>query len=188
VFAEVFRCWRPRVGIPHFDEDSGAVARQPQADRRLVASRRGLHGVGHQLADDQCAVLSQPVQPPLPQHVPGMQPGAGHRGRQSAEFEVTAQRKYRFVKMESRADAGTGLGTGGDLLWLLDDAGPAARGRGHRPLPPRTRSIHNAQAADLTEDAGTGVTHLARSHVHVRLATSLRRFAHSVLPTWWHHQ
>jgi hypothetical protein len=45
-----------------------------------------------------------------------MQPGAGHRGRQSAEFEVTAQRKFRFVETESRADAGAGLGISGGGL------------------------------------------------------------------------
>ena len=39
-----------------------------------------------------------------------MQPGAGYRGRQSAEFEVTAQRRLRFTEMESRADAGAGSG------------------------------------------------------------------------------
>ena len=186
MFAEVFRCWRPRVGVLNFDEDSGAVARQPQANRRLVASRGSLHGVGHQLADEQFTVWGQPVQSPLSQHAPGMQPGAGHRGRQSAELEVTAQRRFRFTEMESRADAGAGLGTSGGMLWSLDDAGPAARWRGHRPLPLQTRSMRSAQVADLTEDAGTGVTELARSNVHARLATSLRRFAHPVLPTWWH--
>jgi hypothetical protein len=40
-----------------------------------------------------------------------MQPGAGRRGRQSAEFEVTAARKFRFVEMGSRADAGAELET-----------------------------------------------------------------------------
>ena len=44
--------------------------------------------------------------------------------------------------------------------------------------------MHNAQAADLTEDAGTGPTDLTCSHVHVRLATSLRRFVRPALPTW----
>ena len=97
---------------------------------------------------------------PLPQHVPGMQPGAGHRGPQSAEFEVTAQRRFRFVEMESRADAGAGLGTSRGMLWSLDDVGPAARGRGHRPLPPLTRSMRGAQAVDLAEDAETGATDL----------------------------
>jgi hypothetical protein len=103
--AEVFRCWRPRVGIPNFDKDSGAVARQPQADSRLVASRRSLHGVGHQLADEQFAVWGQPVQSPLPQHVPGMQPGAGHRGRQSAEFEGCADRADGGTPRSPRYDA-----------------------------------------------------------------------------------
>jgi hypothetical protein len=45
-----------------------------------------------------------------------MEPGAGNRGRQSAEFEVTAQRRFRFVEMESRADAGAGLGTSRGML------------------------------------------------------------------------
>lgn len=125
-----------------------------------------------------------PVQSPLPRHVPGMQPGAGHRGRQNAEFKVTAQRRFRFTEMESRADAGAGLGTSGGMLWSLDDAGPAARGRGHHPLPPRTRSMHSAQAVDPAENAEMGVTDLTCSHVHVRLATSLRRSVRPALPTW----
>ena len=41
---------------------------------------------------------------------------AGHRGRQSAEFEVTAQRRSRFAETKSRADAGAGLGTSGGSL------------------------------------------------------------------------
>ena len=61
-----------------------------------------------------------------------------------------------FAEMESRADAGAGLGTSGGMLWSLDDAGPAARGRGHCPLPPRTRSMRSVQAVDPAEDAGPG--------------------------------
>ena len=45
------------------------------------------------------------------------------------------------------------LGTSGGILWSVDDAGPAARGRGHRPLPLLTRSMRSAQAADLRSTA-----------------------------------
>ena len=54
VFAEIFRCRGPRLRIPDFDEDAGAVARQPQADSRLVdVSRRSLYGIGNQLGDQE---------------------------------------------------------------------------------------------------------------------------------------
>ena len=64
--------------------------------------------------------------------------------------------------MESRADAGAGLGTSGGLLWSLDGADPAARGRGHRPLPPLKQSMRSAQAVDVAAELqrrreGTGV-------------------------------
>jgi hypothetical protein len=85
-FAEVSRCWRPRVGIPDFDKDSCAVARQPQADSRFVASCRSLHGVGHQLADEQFAVWGQPVQSPLP--TARAWHAAGRRAPRSAERRV----------------------------------------------------------------------------------------------------
>jgi hypothetical protein len=50
VFAEIIGCWRLRVGIPDFDEDSRVVAGQPQAEGRLVLSSRcDLHGIGHEL-------------------------------------------------------------------------------------------------------------------------------------------
>src|SRR5579859_5652405 len=104
-----------------------------------------------------------------------MQPGTGHRGRQSPEFEVAAQRpqkRRRLVDIESRADAGARLKITRCLLRSLDGVGPAARGRGHRELPPLTRSMRRAQAADLAEDATISVTDLPRLNVHVRLATS----------------
>lgn len=67
------------------------VARQPQAQGRLVVvARHGLHGVGYELGDQEFGVSGQAVQSPLPQQVPGVEPGAGHGGRQGAEFEVTA--------------------------------------------------------------------------------------------------
>ena len=112
---------------------------------------------------------------------------SGRRAPRSAERRVRGNCAAKVpVRRDerSRADAGARLGTSGGMLWSLDDAGPAAQGRGHRPLPPRTRSMHSAQPADLTEDAGTGVTDLTCSHVHVRLATSLRCFVRPALPTW----
>jgi hypothetical protein len=83
--------------------------------------------------------------------------------RLSTEFEVTAHRRFRSVEMESRADAGAGLGTSGGMLWSLDGADPAAWKCGHRRLPPLTRSMHRARDVDLTEDAGTGSKLLAAS-------------------------
>ena len=50
IVVETFGCWRLRVGIPDFDEDSRVVAGQLQAEGRLVlSSRRDLHGIGHEL-------------------------------------------------------------------------------------------------------------------------------------------
>jgi hypothetical protein len=39
---EFFRRWWLRVGIPDFDQDTRAVARQPQENGRLPPFRRGL--------------------------------------------------------------------------------------------------------------------------------------------------
>ena len=144
----------------------------PLPEGRVFRVRRGL------------SVLAHAGRRPTPTAPAWHAAGRRHRARQNAEFEVTAQRRFRFAEMESRADAGAGLGTSGGMLWSLDDAGPAARGRGHCPLPPRTRSMRSVQAADPAEDAGTGFTDLTCSHVHVRLATSLRRFVRPALPTW----
>src|SRR5690242_3593510 len=48
VMTEFFRRRWLRVGIPDFDQDTRAVARQPQENGRLLPFRRGLDGVGHQ--------------------------------------------------------------------------------------------------------------------------------------------
>ena len=50
VCAEVFRNGRPRIGIPHFYEESRIVARQPQSYSRLIVLLlHGLYRVGYQL-------------------------------------------------------------------------------------------------------------------------------------------
>jgi hypothetical protein len=60
--------------------------RQSQANGRLVAFRRGLHGVGHQLADQQFAVWGQPVSLPTP--TARAWHGAGRRAPRSAERRI----------------------------------------------------------------------------------------------------
>ena len=78
VFAEIFGCWGSRVGVPDFDEDSRVVARQPQAQGRLVVvACHGLHGVDYELGDQEFGVRSGFVQAPLPEQVPDVEAAQG---------------------------------------------------------------------------------------------------------------
>ena len=53
---------------------------------------RGSDRAGDELGNEELGALGQGVQPPLPQDVPDVQAGAGHRGGQGAEYEGTAER------------------------------------------------------------------------------------------------
>jgi hypothetical protein len=96
-----------RAGVPDPDHDPFLVGDQPQPDRGVCCRRAGdVHRVGDQLRDQEFGSVCGCLQAPFPEHLAGVQPGAGHRAGQRARSRKLTSGHRLITSLPSESVSG----------------------------------------------------------------------------------